>query len=366
MIGTGSEPTPEPEAAETWLTPGRFALLLVLLIVAAFPDVLLEGKTFAIRDFAAFSYPVAHFHRESFWRGEVPLWNPLSSCGSPFLAQWNTLTLYPLSLIYLLLPPSWSLSFFCLAHLFLGGVGMYFLAHRWTNQRLAAAVAGVVFSFNGLSLNFLMWPSHAATFAWLPWVLWLAPEGWRQGGKKLVWAIVASAAQMLSGGPETILFTWLILLLLAGGDWISGDGPRQRIVFRFLTLVLLVGLVSAAQLLPFFQLLAHSQRDTSYGTSEWSMPIWGWANFLVPRFRTYPTSQGLFLQLEQNWTSSYYAGIGTVLLAGIAVCRASNWRVRLLVALLLLSMVLALGDGGPALSRSALLLSRPGLYALPG
>ena len=346
MIGNGSEPTPEPGAAEAWLTPGRFALLLGLLIVAAFPGVLLEGRAFVIRDFAAFSYPVAHFHRESFWRGEVPLWNPLSSCGSPFLAQWNTLALYPLSLIYLLLPLSWSLSFFCLVHLFWGGLGMYLLAHRWTHHRLAAALAGVIFSFNGLSLNSLMWPSHVATFAWLPWVLWLAQEGWRQGGKKLVWAIVAGATQMLAGGPETIALTWLILFLLACGDWISQGGPRQKIVFRFLTIALLVALVSAAQLLPFFELLAHSQRDRSYGASEWSMPIWGWANFLVPRFRTYPTSQGLFLQIEQNWTSSYYAGIGTVLLAGIAVRRANNGRVRLLTALLCLALVLALGDSG--------------------
>jgi hypothetical protein len=346
MIADGPEPTFEPEAAESWLTPARFACLLGLLIVAAFPGVLLAGRAFAIRDFAAFSYPIAHFHRECFWQGTLPLWNPLSSCGTPFLAQWNTLVLYPFSLIYLLLPLSWSLSFFCLAHLFWGGLGMYFLACRWTRHRLAAAVAGVIFSFNGLSLNFLMWPSHAATFAWLPWVLWLAREAWREGGRKLGWASLAGAMQMLAGGPETIFFTWLILFLLACGDWIKGDRPRQLILVRFLTVALVVALVSSAQLLPFIELLAHSQRDKSYGSSEWSMPAWGWANFLVPRFRTYPTSQGVFLQLEQNWTSSYYAGIGTVLLAGVAVGRARTWCVRLLTVLTGVGLVLALGDGG--------------------
>jgi hypothetical protein len=54
----------------------------------------------------------------------------LNDCGLPFLAQWNTMTLYPLSLFYLLLPLSWSLGVFCLGHLFLGGMGMYFLSHR--------------------------------------------------------------------------------------------------------------------------------------------------------------------------------------------------------------------------------------------
>ena len=56
--------------------------------------------------------------RESFWRGEMPLWNPYNNCGLPFLAQWNTLALYPGSLFYLLLPLSWALGVFCLLHLF--------------------------------------------------------------------------------------------------------------------------------------------------------------------------------------------------------------------------------------------------------
>src|ERR1035437_4702511 len=106
--GVATETPLAAGAADEWLTPGRFALLLGLLVIATFPGALLGGSTFIIRDFGLFSYPVAYFHRQSFWRGELPLWNPLSNCGLPFLAQWNTLTLYPLSLIYLLLPLTWS------------------------------------------------------------------------------------------------------------------------------------------------------------------------------------------------------------------------------------------------------------------
>jgi hypothetical protein len=345
--GAGEDPLLRAGAADEWLTPGRFALLLALLTVAAFPGVLLGGTAFIIRDFGMFSYPVAHFHRQCFWRGELPLWNPFNNCGLPFLAQWNTLTLYPLSLIYLLLPLTWSLSFFCLAHLFWGGLGMYFLAHRWTHHRLAAGLAGVIFAFNGLSLNFLMWPSHIATFSWLPWVLWLGQRAWREGGKTMVWATLAGAMQMLAGGPETIAATWLLLLVLACGDWFREGCLRRRLVSRFLAVGVLVALICAVQLLPFLELLAHSQRDSGYSASthDWSMPFWGWANFLVPLFRTSPTAQGLFMQNGQYWTSSYYAGIGTVLLAAIAVWRVRDWRVRAMAALVLLGLVLALGEG---------------------
>jgi hypothetical protein len=265
------------------------------------------------------------------------------------------MTLYPGSLIYLLFPLPWSLSFFCLAHLFWGGLGMYFLALQWTNHRLAAALGGMIFSFNGLMLNLLMWPSHVATFSWLPWVLWLVPPGWRLGGKSLLWGSLVAALQILAGGPETIVLTWVLLFALACGEWVSTWGcsaslatnnVRSQITMRFAGIVLLVSLICAAQLLPFLQLLAHSQRDRTYGAAshDWSIPFWGWANFLVPLFRTSPTHQGVFLQNGQYWTSSYYAGIGTVLLIAVAVWRVRDWRLRLLAGLGFLGLVLACGD----------------------
>jgi hypothetical protein len=337
---------PASATGESWLTPGRFALLLAALFLAAFPGVLLGGSTFIIRDFGLFSYPVASFQRECFWRGEMPLWNPLNNCGLPFLAQWNTMGLYPPALIYLLLPLSWSLPFFSLAHLFWGGLGMYFLARHWTGNALAAGVAGIIFAFNGLSLNFLMWPSHAATFGWLPWVVWLVQLAWRNGGRYLGWAALAGSMQMLAGGPETILLTWITLWLLAAGDAITGAAAPDKITLRFGCMVVLVAVVCAAQLLPFLELLTHSQRDTGYGSSAWSMPIWGWANFLEPIFRTVPSTQGLHQQREQYWTSSYYAGATAILLSLVALRRSREWRVWLLGGLVLLGMLLALGDDG--------------------
>ena len=95
MTGAEKQPSTGVGAADEWLTPGRFALFLGLLIFATFPGVLLGSTTFVIRDFGLFGYPLAYFHRQSFWRGELPLWNPFSNCGLPFLAQWNTLGFYP-------------------------------------------------------------------------------------------------------------------------------------------------------------------------------------------------------------------------------------------------------------------------------
>src|SRR5206468_5784336 len=174
-----------PEAV-SGMTSGRFGALLAVLILAQYPDVIFGQAAFFFRDFGFFAYPLAHHHRQSFWQGEVPLWNHLNNCGLPFLAQWNTMTLYPGSAFYLLFPLSWSLGVFCLLHQFLAGLGMYFLARDWTGSRLAASVAGLAFAFNGLILNCLMWPNNIAALGWMPWVVLLTERACRHGGKAIV------------------------------------------------------------------------------------------------------------------------------------------------------------------------------------
>src|SRR5438128_6298909 len=267
-----------------WFTAARFAALLGLLIFLFFPDVVLGTRTFIFRDYGLYGYPVAFYHRESFWRGEVPLWNPLNDCGIPFLAQWNTLATYPLSFFYLLLPLSWSLGVFCLAHLFLAGLGMYFLAHHWTGNRLAASVAGVAFAFNGFNLSALIWPHYLVSLGWMPFVVLAAQRAWQGGGRWVIVAAMLGTLQMMAGPPEVVLITWLI----AAGLWVAGCMYEKLPVWyslqRFLLLVLVITGLSAGQLFPFFELLLRSQRDTSYSTGEWSMPTSGWANLLVPLF----------------------------------------------------------------------------------
>ena len=338
---------PGKRAADDWLTAGRFAALLGLLIGASFPQVVAGLEAFVRLDSVRFAYPVAFHYREAFWVGEVPLWNPYNSCGLPFLAQWNTMTLYPLSLFYLILPMPWSFGVFNLGHLFLAGAGMYFLAYRWAGSRVGAAVAGAVFAFNGLTWQGLMWPNLIAAWGWMPWVVLAVERGWREGGRWFVVAALTGAVQMLSGGAEVILFTWVVI----GGLWLAllfkAEVPPLKLIGRALAIVCLVAGLAAAQMLPFLDLLVHSQRTVNYGDSaDVVMPAWGWANYLVPLFHGFRTAQGIFVQPTQNWTASYYLGVGILGLALLAVWRVRNYRIWLLLALTLFSLTMALGSRG--------------------
>ena len=329
---------------------GRLLLTLGLLIFISYPGLLLGTRAFCYRDTGLFSYPVAYYLRNSLWHGHWPLWNPCSNCGAPFLAQWNTLALYPLSPFYILLPMPWSLNCFLLGHLLLGGLGMYRLAQHWFGSRFAGSVAGLVFAWNGLSIHCLMWPCHAAGLAWMPWVVWQCDRAGRQGGRRLYWAALAGACQMLTGSPETILLTWVIVAVGLVRDIMRERSDAWMLGRRLLWVAVMVSALSAAQMWPCLDLLAHGDRTSSAGSGFWSLPPWGLANFFVPLFRTSASLSGVFSQDEQQWASSYYVGVLPLALAAVALWRARGGRTILLTVLALAGVLLALGDAGLVLN----------------
>ncbi len=334
------------------LGPRKFSALLALILLCAFPGVLLGWVTFLYRDFGTFTYPLAYYHRHSIWQGELPLWNPYNNCGVPFLAQWNTLVLYPPSVIYLLLPMPWSLNIFCLAHLFFGGLGMYFLARRWCGNALAAGLAGILFALNGTTQYCLMWSGTSAALAWMPWTVLGIERAWLEGKQWVVWAALIAALQLLAGSPEIVFLTWCFLLLFAGSQWASGRYPRKMLVVRLASVALLVAGLTAVQMLPFFDLVAHSHRDARFAGEQagvgnfWTMSYDGWANLFVPLFRCQLTPLGSYVHGETSWMSTFYLGAGGIALAILGVLASSTPRVKLMSAVVVISWLLALGPKG--------------------
>ena len=318
----------------------RFAILLGGLLFVSFPLVALGLQSFFVRDFAVFGYPLACFHKSEFWSGRLPLWNPLNFCGVPHLAQWNSLLLYPGSLIYLLLPLPWSLNLFCVLHQFLGGLGMARLTRELTPDRQAGVLAGVAFAFGGLSLNALMWPNNIAALGLLPWVILSVLRAVQHGGRVLPIAVLVGAAQMLTGAPEIILVTWIFTVA-----WLLAVPRREqptRAVGRLVVVIGLISLVAAAQLLPFFKLLQFANRTAGDVTTGWSASPSCWVNFLLPGYQGVPTEHGYPLNHFQKWTLSFYPGMLTLLGAAFAFTRRDR-HALILGGLALAGLALASG-----------------------
>lgn len=327
-------------------TPWRFALFLGVCLIAAFPNVWTGAQTFVFRDFGVLAYPVVHTHHESFWRGELPLWNPLSNCGVPFLAQWGTMALYPFSLFYLLLPLPWSLNAFCLGHLFIAGMGMYFLARRWVGDTFGAAFAGTAFVFNGVTLSCLIWPNYTVALGWMPWVILFVERAWKEGGRLVIGASFVASLQLLAGVPELVVLTWLLIV----GIWFESlmrDPKKQKLaIVRIAAIIFLTSCLISAQLLPFIDLLSHSQRTVDFGTSKWAMSAWGLGNLVFPLLRCFLTAQGVYFQMGQEFMTSTYLGLAALMFAFAVVFFVRDSRIRLLAAFGILGVVMALGEDG--------------------
>src|SRR5436305_8490247 len=218
---------------------------------------------------------------------------------------------------------------------------MYYLARRWTEDNFAASNAGLAFVFNGVTLSSLMWPNYTVALGWMTWVIAFAERAWQQGGRNIILTALLGALQLLAGVPEIAAFTWLIAVLFWAGCWITQDNNWKTMVGRLAPALLLIGGLIAVQLLPFLDLLAHSQRDRSFATAKWALPGWGWANLLVPLFHCFETYQGPFVQRGQAFFSSCFLGAGLLGLAFIGGWRARRWRAWLLGFLTLFGFIAA-------------------------
>ncbi len=345
-MDTSDQPLPAQRWQALLLTQRGFGLLLAGILAVVFWPVVSGGESFFYRDYGVLGYPFVEYAKERFLAGEFPWWNPYSNTGAPFAAQWGTMCFYPGSLVYILLPLPWSLGFFGMIHLWFAGMGMRWLAVKWTGSPAAGAVAGTVFLFNGAVLGSLMWPNWVAALAWMPWIVgWLSDAGadWRRVPK----LALAGAAQLMTGVPELTVFTWLAGGVLAMGMPMGGTRPWLKASARLAAAFALVILISAAQLVPFLELLQNSQRaGGSFADARWPMPPTGWANLFMPLFRSFATPDGQFFQFGQEFLSSYYIPLGAWMTFFLLLGTVVHRRLWLLLGLTIFALWMALGPEG--------------------
>src|SRR5437763_1116600 len=107
------------------------AAILLVLIIIFFWEMLFTNKLPFMRDFFFDFVPQHRFAGELIRNGQFPFWNPYSGFGKPFAADPITATFYPLHAAFYWFSPAWAVRFYCLSHLWIGGVGLFFLARQW-------------------------------------------------------------------------------------------------------------------------------------------------------------------------------------------------------------------------------------------
>ncbi|MSP12597.1 MAG: hypothetical protein EXR62_06530 [Chloroflexi bacterium] len=271
-----SQPNPTKHLLLWWQT--RYQDLLALAAYAGlaalfYAPLLLRQRFLPPGDFTYHFLPFSVFQQHELAAGRLPLWNPYTYAGHPFLADVQAAVFYPLSNLLLLLTLPWSSAagrlYFLQAeaalHLALAGFFTYLLVRTLTGERWAAFLAGTIFAFSGYLTGYP--PLQLAilrTAIWLPLILWIlylaaARNSESDRNRWILWiaAAIAYACAFLAGHSQTFLHlsyvvaAWLAILCCAGWQRVKGDRAAQfRLWLGILLFYALFLLLVAAQLLP--------------------------------------------------------------------------------------------------------------------
>jgi O-antigen/teichoic acid export membrane protein len=293
--------------------------------------------------------------------GQLPLWNPHLFAGVPFLAAGQHSALYPLSILYYVLPLPRAYGVFTVVQLWLAGVFMYAFARVLRLGRWAALVSSVIYQLGAFFLVSVVFPMIIAAAAWLPLLLAILELMLRKQEEKgtgpfvpivyVVAGAVALGIHVLAGHPEILVYTLLVMAIYAlvrlvllwrhVGAW----QPALRLGV-WLALMVALGLgLGSVQLIPLLELVTRNFREGSVTYADvvgWAYPKRQLITFLLPDFFGNPAHHAYWDLISRRWASlaraegtfwgiknyveaGSYVGILPLLLALVALLPA-RWR----------------------------------------
>jgi hypothetical protein len=303
-------------------------LALTALAVIFYAPSIFAGRTLLLRDLFTQFHGPRWWYQVSLRAGQLPYWNPYIACGDPFLANPQNGVLYPLSLLFLVLPFGAGLTAYAALHSVLLGWFSYLLGRKLGLAFWGALLAGTVAGFAGLPLKQVEFLEMVGGLAWTPLVLlgaWMCLAEPRPR-----WAAVLGAAlglQLLAGSPYPPLYSCLgiacaIVAALAGRILQRGQvekvDPASRARFLNLTPsllylatgVVLGSLIGCAQYLPTLLLARDipASEMNEIMQPRFSLRLRDLLDFLSPWLAGFP-----------NWQKCFYVGVVPLFFAALAV-----------------------------------------------
>ena len=249
------------------------ALLLALFVLTLFGHLLFTNRVLASGDILLYFTPYRDYAAAAFRNGRIPLWNPYSFLGVPFLANPQAAVLYPPHWPLSWLPATKQIYWSAAIHAWFLAFGGYMLMRHWQKSALAGLTTGAILAGSGFYGGLLGHINQMNAAAWLPWLLLplFAVGNERKSYARLCAAIaffaLCVAMMLLAGHTQTAYIN-----LFGIGIWTIIPW-RKRVAERLSVFVagsLLGALIAAAQLLPTLELSTLGLRSggLSYGEAS--------------------------------------------------------------------------------------------------
>ncbi len=263
------------------------------------------------------NYAWKEFISESVHNLELPLWNPYIFGGMPFLAGGQHSAMYPLSILFYVIPVAHAYGWFAALHLALAGAFVYLFCRTLRLERGASFLGGLAFMFGGFMVIRNVFPMIIAAAVWLPFVLAMieliirkAEEQETRTLSLLPYAILGAIGYgmvLLAGHPEMYYYialasvTYALFRLSLYIHRQKGNPRRWKIGAKLgLVLVCMAGVgvgLGAAQLLPLYELVQTNFRSGSASFQEvlsWAYPIRRVISLFIPNFFGNPSAHSYY------------------------------------------------------------------------
>ncbi|MBI3984710.1 MAG: YfhO family protein [Candidatus Levybacteria bacterium] len=262
-------------------------------------------------------YPWKTFAIESLKQGQIPLWNPYSFSGHPFLADIQAGVFQPLNLLYFIFSQAQAWAISIVFQPLLALIGTYLYTRKIGLKKTAAIFSSVSFSFCLFMSTFLEYNTIGHILSYLPITLYSIELLTKRVNILGILLFALSISLTIFAGHIqlagfNLIFIFLYILFKLKD---SKEKVKRAILFLIL-LVFSVG-ITALQLLPTIELIGLSARipqNYTFLIEKLLIQPFQVIVFLSPDFFGNPVTKN-YMVLDSYPGNSLYIGIAPLILA---------------------------------------------------
>ncbi len=328
------------------MTVGSALIALAVIVIGATWKLALGGRIIARGDLLLYFYPLRDFAAQAIREWRIPLWNPYTFMGAPFLANSQVGFFYPPNVLMAWLPTERAVSLSITLHLLIAAFGMFALAQRGMGLRASAAfVSAVAFALGGYLGAQIEHLNQLQVLSWLPLQVLIVLRFDTLNIRKLAASIAALALlialQVLAGHTQSLYICMVTLGIVVITHNAHRAAPltfaRRQIPLIYVALAgALAALICAAQLLPTYELSQASARAGGLAFNE--VGSFSWRPWVIGRALLPTYGDPLFAEYVAYLGAG---GMALALLGAINGVGAGGRRVALVLCVA--GIVLALG-----------------------
>lgn len=275
--------------------------------------------------------------------GEIPLWNPYSFSGTPFLATYHSATFFPLNII-LFLPRYFSWGLYIFFQTLMAALGMYLLVGQLVKNSLSKVAAGVVFSLSGLMATWAEFGTGVWAAAMLPWALYFLKLYWKTNLLRFLLLFCLSLSFLyLAGHAQLSLYSVSLFLIYLIYHLVFKKmkvrGVLLPLFFTATSIILVM-----FQMLPSYELVSQSVREGEAYSKTFNYglnPLYELIRFFAADFFGNPTTYNHWDKISYHEQSSFLGTLTIPLIAPLLFKRFRKGESGFWLGILLVSIFLA-------------------------